>query len=216
MPPGRRPPTPADIIRVTVTGDIGGQPFALVFHCQTDEPGISTSAGVTDFITAFRTALTSSTLFANFSNTLHVTGLQGVVQLTPDTAVESQITASINGGSATPASTAASAVVLSWLSAAYWRGGKPRTYLPGVTTGMIDTNHSLADANKASILSAATSFLSAVNAITTPAVDSTHLGFVSYASDKEWRSTPVFFPFTGVTIHDRLGSQRRRLGRWLR
>lgn len=199
-----------------MSGNVGGMPFANVFHCHTDDPGITTSAGVLDFITAFKNALSGTTLLANFSNTLHVTQFQGIVQLDADHAVESQLTASLDGGSSTTALPANECIVLSWLTSAYWRGGKPRTYLPGLTTSFIDTNHSLADSFKSSVLTQAKAFRTAVNAITTAAVDETRMGFLSYASNKVWRPTPLFIAFDDVTIHDRLGTQRRRLGAWLR
>lgn len=198
-----------------MAGDIGGMPFANVFHVGTDEPGISTGAGVLDMITAFKNAVSSSNLITLLSNTLHVTQFQGVVQLTDDTAVEATLSASLAGTGSGATVTANDALVISWLSNAYWRGGKPRTYLPGLLTASVDTNHSLLDSSKAAFLANAVAFRTAVNAITTPAVDATQLGFVSYATGKAWRSTPLFFPYTGVTIHDRIGSQRRRLGRWL-
>ena len=214
MPPGTRPPTPPDIVRVSIDGDIAGQPFTNVYHCQTDND-ITSSAGVDDFIDAFLSALSGSSLIGGLSNVTHVTGIQGVVQLDEDSAVEAQSSASITGGNGSPYLPASMCAVLSWLSSAYWRGGKPRTYLGGLSSSSADTNHSLLDSFKTSLQSLAEDFLDGVNAITTPAVDQTKMGFVSYATGKVWRTTPVFFEYSGVRIHDRLGSQRRRLGPWL-
>lgn len=164
---------------------------------------------------AFKTALTSSSLYGGCHNSVHVTQLQGVVQLDADTAVQSQITAAIDGGNGGTVHPSNVSMVLSWLSGAYWRGGKPRTYLPGVATSSTDSNHSLLDSFKTSLQSLASAFRSDVNGITTPAVDLTELGMVSFVSGKAWRSTPAFFPFNSVIVHDRLASQRRRLGPWL-
>jgi len=216
MPPGQRPALPHNICRIAVTGDVGGQPFANIFYIETDEPGIDSAAGVEDMLGAFAGKLASSGLITLFHSSLHVTGMQGVVQLTPDTAVSSQVVQGTNGAAAGTVLTPNDAAVISWLSGAYWRGGKPRTYISGLTSTMIDTNHSLNDTFKNSVISAAGSLRSGVNSITTPAVDKSTMGFVSYASGKVWRTTPLFLPFTGVTVHDRVGSQRRRLGPWLR
>lgn len=216
MPPGSRPTTPHNICRIAVTGDVGGQPWANIFYLETDEPGISTQAGALDMANAFRSALDAANLYEQFHSSLHVTQISAVVQTTPDTAVQAQIASTLVGtgsGTVLPANTA---VVLSWLSSAFWRGGKPRTYIPGVQSGFADTNHSLLDASRTTFATQAEALRNNVNGITTPAVDKTTMGFVSYASGKVWRSTPLFLPFSGVVVHDRLGTQRRRLGPWLR
>ncbi len=214
MPPGNRPPTPSDIYRLAFSGTVGGQPFANIFHVKGDN-SIDSQAGMNDLVDAVASAAASSNPWSQFSNTVHVTQLQIVQQLDANTARKGQKSLTINGAVATAPLGAQAAVVLSWLSGAYWRGGKPRTYMPGVPATMIDTNHSLSDTLKADVISAAAGFRTAINAIKTPALDLLTLGVVSYASNKQWRTTPLFLGFTGVTVHDRLASQRRRLGPWL-
>jgi hypothetical protein len=186
-----------------------------VFHVKTDDPGITTPAGVTDMLNAFKAAITSSALLTALSSALSVTQYQGVVQLTADTAVESTVTSTQVGGASGATLPASACVVLSWLSPAYWRGGKPRTYLSGIPSADLDTVFSLDNTKKADFVTKANALLTAVNAITTPAVDQTRLGFVSYATGKEWRPTPLFFEYNGCTVHDRIGTQRRRLGHWV-
>lgn len=216
MPSGPRPALPPQVVRVAVTGNIGGQPFANIFHAQTDQPGINTPAGVNDFLTAFNTALEQSGFYSPFSTTLHVTQLEGVVQITADTALKGLITSTISGTGAGTGTPVGTCVVFSWLSEIFWRGGHPRTYVGGVLTTMSDTNHSLVDSVKNTLILNAQGLHTRINQITTPAVDQTKQGLVSYASGGAWRPTALFFPYTGVTVHDRLGSQRRRLGPWLR
>lgn len=196
-------------------GNIGGQPWANIFYVQTDTPGITTSAGVVDMLEAFRDAWSTADMNDALHSSYHVTQLNGIVQTGPSSAVQGQVSASITGGAGGTALPANECYVLSWLSEAFWRGGKPRTYVPGLTTGNIDTNHSLADSDKAVLISRAQTFLTTVNAITTPAVDETTMGFVSFQSGGAWRSPALFFPYNDVTVHDRLGTQRRRLGPWL-
>lgn len=216
MPTGVRPPTPHNIARLAVTGDVGGRPWANVFYVETDEPGISTSAGALDMANAFKGAITNSSLYQQFHSSLHVTQCQCVIQLTPDTAVQGITAMNLVGAAGGSVQPASAAVVVSWLSGAFWRGGKPRTYIPGVSSTFLDTNHSLIDGIKNGLITIAETLRTNVNGITTPAVDKSTMGFVSYASGKVWRATPLFLPYTGAIVHDRLGSQRRRLGPWLR
>lgn len=216
MPTGSRPGLPAQVVRVAVEGNVGGQPWANIFHVKTDLPGITSAQGVTDLLTAFNQKMIDSGLWQFCSTTTHVTQLSGVVQTTPDTAHKSQIASTITGITAGTVLPAEASLVLSWLSEVFWRGGKPRTYIPGMVSTYADTNHSWLDSQKAILLAKAELLRSGINSITTAAIDQCTMGMVSYASGKEWRPVPLFFPFTGVTIHDRIGTQRRRLGPWLR
>lgn len=214
MPTGARPDPPEKTIRIAVEGNIGGQPMANIFWVKTDVEATS-NGSVADLLDDFAGALSGSGLIAQFGNTLHVTQLRGVAVTAPGSAFTHVRATSISGtvgGAQLPAS---ACIVGSWLSTAYWRGGKPRTYMGGVPSAYIDTNHSLDDSQKAAVLSKFQAFHSAVNGITTPAFDSVELGFVRWQSHDEWLHPPQWFPFTGVTIHDRLATQRRRLGQWL-
>lgn len=214
MPTGDRPPTPSDVCRIAVNGTYGGRPFTNVYHVQTDED-LVTSGQVSDMLDAFSAALVSAQYLSHLSNAVHVTQFQGVSQLDADNAVEATKAVSHTGSISGAAATANVAAVISWLSSAYWRGGKPRTYLPGVPEADIDNVYSIDDTWKAALASDYADVLTNVNGITTARVDQTKLGFVSYATGGEWRSPPLFFAFSGNTVHDRIASQRRRLGPWL-
>lgn len=215
MPPGHRPDPPADTIRISVEGNNSGLPWNNIFWVKTDEVA-SSSSSISDLLDAFATKMTASNLWsACCLNTVHVTALRGVCVTSPGNALTAVRTMALNGAVAGADLTAASCAVVSWQSTAYWRGGKPRTYLPGLPGSFGDTNHSLNDTQKATILSNAGAFRSGVNAITTPAFDSVQLGFIHWQNNGEWLTPPVFYPFTGQLVHDRIGVQRRRLGQWL-
>jgi len=61
---------------------------------------------------------------------------------------------------------------------------------------------------------AATGFRTAINALTQGTITSTVLGMVSFTTGGVARTPAVFYAFTGATVHQRLGTQRRRLGKW--
>ena len=105
--------------------------------------------------------------------------------------------------------------VASWLSTVYWRGGKPRTYLPGVSTSETTGDHSLTAGEITALKTAAAGFRTAVNALTSGGITGTTLGFVSFRTGNADRVPPLFYAFTGATVHPRLGTQRRRLGHWV-
>jgi len=194
---------------------VGGQPFALIFWARMVAGTVTSNADLSAWLTAFRNAMNTSGLLSNLSNTVSVTQFRAVNVVAPGVAFAAVNTTAVNGTGSGATLPANIAVVLSWGSSAHWRGGKPRTYLPGLGSAAADTNHSLLDSSKAAIQAQAAAFLTAVNGISAGGVTQTELGFLHWQTNDTWLSPPAWFAFSGVTIHDRLGSQRRRLGRWL-
>jgi hypothetical protein len=133
---------------------------------------------------------------------------------TPLNVLES--TASLTGsGSATSGTDLATAMTVSWNTSAYWRGGKPRTYLP--VSGALSTT---AKVWSTTAITAATTavgnFRTDINALTGgTTITGTALGFVSFYSGGNLRSPPLFFSYQGFKIHPRYSHQRRRDGKWL-
>lgn len=119
-------------------------------------------------------------------------------------------------GTGTASSDRGLAAVISWLSPAYWRGGKPRTYIEAPTGNLDAANVSHWTSTFITALgTAASSFRTAVNALTGGVtITGSQLGFVSFFSGNVLRSPSVFFAISGAKIHPRIGHQRRRDGRW--
>jgi len=141
---------------------------------------------------------------------------QATLFQTPPTALHSVHVINLAGTKVgTGISDNSACVVLSWASSVYWRGGKPRTYLPGIVNTDVVNGHTIATAADTEYTSAANSFLTLVNALSATGITQTQLGFVSFFSAKVPRNPPIFFPILAGSVHGRLGSQRRRLGAWL-
>jgi hypothetical protein len=125
-------------------------------------------------------------------------------------------TPALPGTAAAAPFSANTAVVISWQWAPAIRGGRPRTYIPGIPQNAILTTGSsqLSSAYAGSMYAAAAAFLTSVNAHTPPG-GASHmtLGAVSYYHGHAVRPTPVFNPFLSARVHERLDSQRRRLGK---
>lgn len=104
------------------------------------------------------------------------------------------------------------AAVINWSISAYYRGGHPRTYMPGVIAGNTNGINQLTAAYQASIAAAANLFLSDVNALVGAHILTTKLGTVSFQSGNAWRVPPIFRAFNGASTRQTFGTQRRRLG----
>lgn len=103
---------------------------------------------------------------------------------------------------------------LSWTIGAAYRGGKPRTYLPGVETGDLLNPAHLSAASVTARIAGALAFRTAVNADTISGSGYAQLlGTVSFFTANAPRAVGIFRPYTSATVHNRLDTMRRRLGR---
>lgn len=190
----------------------GVAPYTNVFWFHLNGSGVITSSDLTTLVQAIGTKY--ATRFGPFiSNAATITDAFGVLWNAPDEPLA--VAAHVGGGgSATgqflPASIAS---CIGWFIPAHYRGGHPRTYLPGVTATMISTQKLFAAAHITGLENAANLFHSDVEALTAPNVTSVSHGVISYVRDKAWRTPPVFYRITSARVDQRIDTQRRRLGK---
>jgi hypothetical protein len=106
------------------------------------------------------------------------------------------------------------AVCISWHIAAAYRGGKPRTYLPGVPVSafLAEGDSKLQSGYAIQVETNAGVFMTGFNALALGATTAT-LGTVSYHSGHAVRPVPLWRPFVYASCHERADSQRRRSGK---
>jgi hypothetical protein len=124
-----------------------------------------------------------------------------------------------DSGTLTPAQVA---LVISWKSNSYIRGGHPRTYMAGVTFDRLATANTWSAQTIQDYDGAAFGFRGAVNGIALDGGSSVTLGYLQVYPPKGsvqvppiFLDPPRFWPFTASTVHPRVDTQRRRLGREL-
>jgi hypothetical protein len=207
---------PAGTVRVSITGSHGGQNIVNVFWTRLTVSGVVTQADLDTWTTnfggayktAFQASLPSGFTFGTVKSVYFVDG--SALNVLESTQAMTGV------GTGTASADRGLAGVISWLSAAYWRGGKPRTYLEAGTGSIDPANPSSWTSTYITALgAAAAAFRTAVNALTGgTTITGTALGFVSFFSNNALRSPSVFFTISGTKIHPRIGHQRRRDGRW--
>jgi len=212
MPSGPRPRLPADAMRISLEGTYGDATWANILHLQTINNGAPTVADMQTVLTDVADAFHGNVM-PFFSSALELTQAKGVLILSGSTEQVGVVSTTLAGSETGVGMPASTAVALSWSISAYYRGGKPRTYVCGVTEDIVQTVRTIKAASGASIAAGAATFIDDVNAITTTSITAVELGTYSFASGNAWRGTPLFRAYTGVIVHDRLDSQRRRLGK---
>lgn len=211
MPVGPRPAPPVDTARVAISGVVGSTVWTNVFHLQFTTDGTRTAADlktITDGMVAayfarFK-ARQSAACVLNDAKAVWITAVGNEI------AYESSYNdAGTNGGAQAIVS---AAPVINWSISAYYRGGHPRTYMPGLVTSDVTNNNALSPTAVGLWATAASSFLTDVNALVGTHILTTKLGEVSYQSGGVWRVPPIFRPFNSASLRTLLGTQRRRIG----
>jgi hypothetical protein len=114
-------------------------------------------------------------------------------------------------GAATNVTDAISAMI-NWSITDYYRGGHPRTYLPGIPSAQVTNANFLGSTYRANVNTGANGFLTDVNALTHGGISAVALGTVRFASGNAWLSPPVFKPYQAAGVRARVAVQKRRLG----
>jgi hypothetical protein len=104
------------------------------------------------------------------------------------------------------------ALCISWSISDRYRGGHPRTYLPGIDGTFVTGGRLLTTAGHTAYLNAAAGFLTNMNAMTAGG-SSWQMCCVRYFSQHQLLANPLVRTITGQSVHGRIDTQRRRLGK---
>lgn len=204
-------PPAGNIFRCVYSGTYGGAKWANVFYVRY-APGPTAQADVTALAGGLRGAWNTSikpcvSTAASLTQTV-VTDLSSDTGLT---GVDNTTTAGGNAGStALPASVA---LTVSMKIARRYRGGHPRMYLVGQITTNTTNQTNWTPAWITTVGTNMEAWRQAVNALTYPSMTVIQLVNLSYYSNKALRPQPTFDTITGIAVHSRMDTQRRRLGK---
>lgn len=211
MPAPPRPQPPTDTIRVALSGTTVNQPWTCIQYLQVTTDGTKTAADLKTVADAYAAAFFLR-MKASMSSSVILTDVKAVWVTGPGTelAYDSSVNDVMTG--ATIINNVATCIVLNWAINAYYRGGHPRTYLPGVISANTTTSNQLTAAYQASIAAAAALWLSDTNALVGVHILSVKMGTISFQTGNNWRVPPIFRAFTSPSVRAVFGTQRRRLG----
>lgn len=128
---------------------------------------------------------------------------------------EGVYTAAAPGGTAGNCLPPQCANTISWNIPAHYKGGHPRTYLPGTPEAALVSpgSNQLSSSWRSALAALCQSFLTNFAGSLVAGAAET-LGTIRYTTKGvPIEGGPVFYPFNGGTIHGRIDSQRRRSGK---
>lgn len=212
MPPLNPVPATARVVVNGVFSSSGG-PWVNIFHVQRTPTGTALSqtevnaiaAGVrTAWLNNFIPLCSSSMTLGNVTAT-DLTSSFGLVG-----SASGNNAGAIATGTMMPPSVA---VGISWTQAQHYRGGHPRSYIPGLNSGQLNASGSnlISAAQQANFVTGALAFRTAVNAIVVDGAAA--LVLVRRIANKQVLAIPIVTPLTGATVDRRVDTQRRRLGK---
>ena len=125
--------------------------------------------------------------------------------------VVSSISGAWSGGDSSAPQASGVAAVISWGIDGYWRGGKPRTYLSGMSTDRLASADQYLGSFVTALSTAGAGFISDVNGFTGSGFSTVTLGTLSRISGGVARTPPIFFPYFTALGRAGIGTQRRRM-----
>lgn len=210
MPVGPRPQPPVGTARVAIHVSRTGAADAinvLWLKLTSAAPAAADLAFEIDAMVAAYFA--RFTAFISTGSTIteaHATWITGVGQ---QLSVDHVYSDACTGG--TGIDNFSSSAVINWQITDFYRGGKPRSYLPGVPQSGVTDGRTLTTTMRANLAAAALNFMNDVNALSHGGITAVQLGTVRFQAAKVWLTPPVFRPYTGTGVRSQLGTQRRRL-----
>jgi hypothetical protein len=196
-------------MRFAVSGTNQGQKWVNIFHSKysnTPADGATINsicqAVHTAYVNAFTTLWSSSTVLITVDgqDLASRTAATGTFSLTHP-GVQTTIPMSLQV-----------ALCISWSISDRYRGGHPRTYLPGIDGNFVTGGRLLTTAGHTAYLNAAAGFLTNMNAMTAGG-SSWQMCCVRYFSQHQLLANPYVRTITGQSVHGRIDTQRRRLGK---
>lgn len=190
---------------MTFSGTFESTKFANVFHM--DLPGNTldeTSLG--GFLDDMQALFATNLFYAVCSTSLGVTLAKGELS-SGGSIIGGSSAAIITGSDASQELNGGTSIVVSWLGGWHYRGGKPRTYIPGGTTSWLDTPDTFSAGVIADQQAAAIDVINAINVYSTGSVPVAVLGALL---GNNASSSGTFAPFVGALVRNQPGSQRRR------
>lgn len=215
MPTGSRAIQPPGWLRVAFEGTNQGTSWAVINWFVTTPTTDPTQAELDTLIDLIAEAFGDNLIVnGNVSTDVQLTTIRGVyATASPPDKMRSVRVADEVGGSGGAAEAGQVCYLIDWNSADGRRGGKPRSYIPGVTNASMADQAVLNASDQANMTTHANAYHNAVNAITSSPWSTIHLVDASFVNGGAYRLTPHAYEIFGGFCSNAVGTQRRRVNR---
>jgi hypothetical protein len=211
VPTGPRPRQPDDTTRISIEGHFipNAHAWACVFH--TYVPGQTADVASWQTYVDAVSNLFETAFAPAISRDVKVTLARGTLFQSPTDSLTVERGRSAIGGAGDDMMPAQCCACVSWLATPSYRGGHPRTYLPGPykSAELNPGTFTGTFTNYAS--TGAADFLAGVNALSTADIATSILGEIHFQKNDVWLTPPTFSPFLSHLVRPFIRTQRRRI-----
>lgn len=204
----RLPDVPS-VVRFRLMGFTYSSPWVNIFHMR--YTGSAPTSAELDTVIASVITDWETFLMPLFHTSASLNVTDATDLTATDAAVGSVASAHTGTRAGTPLPVNA-AIVLSYHTSSRWRGGHFRNYLAAGVTADLANGKTLQSTPLTAFNSAAAGWANALAAKSVGGRTWSQVG-VRYRDQKVALTTPLILPITSASVHDRLDSQRRRLGK---
>lgn len=212
--PSPKPPPPHDTVRLAYSGTLGPTTWAVIhwfataYNMPVAAADLDTVTG--DFFTAFGDNFVH---VSDMTNRLHLTRVDAVYHLSDGTVRRRRHVGDVSGNGASSGEEGQVAILINWDTGDPRRGGKPRSYIPGVAEDRVSDEASLTGGCVTSRTAACATYLTTTAAITTSTVTVVGMVDVSFVNANDYRPSAVQYEIFGGTCNPIVATQRRRVDR---
>jgi hypothetical protein len=207
--PSPKPP-PTDTVRVALSGKTGGGKWLNRFWLQVTRSGSPDPADLGNVLASIAASYVARFL-PRVSVACSITGSRAVWYTGTGTALEVFGAPSGSGSVSGTIENAATSFLILWPIDSLYRGGHPRTYIPGVPNTAVDDGVNVPTSTLSGMQTACVGFWNDVNALSHGSIASVKLGTLRFFNKHSALDPPVFWPYRSPVMSPIVANQRRRV-----
>jgi hypothetical protein len=213
MPVGPKPPPDTDCFRFAHAGTLGPATWVVV-HWAKALVGGPVTAGDLDTLNDDVQGHFNARFTPNLSSDLHYTTLSTHLYLSDGSIYRRVTIVDAIGGVAQESEPAQVAFLIDWDTADARRGGKPRSYIPGVPEGSMGDSANVTPAARVAMSDAANGYRNDLNATVAGVLSIVEFVDMSFVLAKAWRAPKALgIPIFAGHCSNVVATQRRRVDR---
>jgi hypothetical protein len=210
-----KPPQPVSSLRVAYEGTLGPATWAVVHWFLVTQSGALVLANLNELVDDLGEIFAQRFINVGYvSSSCHFTRIKATLRDADGTSMyRTSRVADVAGTGSGDSEAAQVCVLIDWATGDPRRGGKPRSYLPGVTDESLSDSARLTPAAVVAFSSSAAVYITDCLALTEGTISNPEMVEMSFRNLNTWRAAAVAYPILGGAASDVVATQRRRVDR---
>jgi len=213
VPTGTRGEPPAGYMRVAHEGYQGPSNWAVIHWFLISPATLPTNADMDGLLEGLQDLFQDELIHQMCVASCHYTTTRSTLYLPASQKLRRVYVEDAVGGLSGDIQAAQVSTLIDWDSLDGRRGGKPRSYIPGVPSSALADDAHLDSGTLSSWNTHVGNYLTGVNALSSGAITSCKFVVMSFVVAGAYRATPISYDISGGHVRPVLATQRRRVDR---